>query len=259
MAVTGVRTGIRWRQVAEDLRRRIEAGDFVQAFPGEFALAEQYRVSRHTVREALRDLRRLGVVTAHRGRPSTVVPGMLIEQPVGTLYSMFESVVAAGLSQRSVVLVLDVRSDPSAAAELGLPDAAELVYLERVRLADEEPLAVDRVWLPAERAEPLLHADFEHTSLYDQLRTTCGIHLTGGRERIGAAVASPSDRQRLGIDDTTALLVLERLGRVDDEPFEWRQTRIRADRFNVVAEFAPNAYHFQHSDRPDGPMRSSAR
>lgn len=259
MTTTGPGTGVRWRQVADDLGRRIERGEFAQKFPGELALAQEYRVSRHTIREALRDLRRLGVVTADRGRPSRVVPGTVIEQPVGTLYSMFESVAATGLSQRSVVLALEVRTDARAAEELGLAAMAELVYLERLRLADEEPLAVDRVWLPADRARPLLQADFEHTSLYDQLRVTCGIQLTGGRERIQAAVASPADRERLGIDDETALLVLDRVGRVGDRVFEWRQTRIRGDRFSVVAQFAPGVYRFQHSDLPDGPAPGGQR
>lgn len=253
MSATDLGTGVRWRQVAEDLRHRIESAEFTGAFPGELALADEYQVSRHTIREALRDLRQAGVVTAGRGRTSRVVPGTLIEQPAGTLYSLFESIAATGLTQRSVVHALDVRTDPDAAAELGLPDDAELVFLERLRLADDEPLAVDRVWLPAERARPLLHADFEHTSLYDQLRATCGIHLTGGRERIQAAVATPSDREQLAIDPSIAVLVLDRLGRAGELVLEWRQTRIRADRFSVVAEFAAGAYRFQHSDRPDGP------
>src|SRR5499427_4290699 len=46
-----------WAQLRADLRRRLDAGAFDEEFPGELALVEEYGVSRHTVRSALRDLR----------------------------------------------------------------------------------------------------------------------------------------------------------------------------------------------------------
>ena len=58
-----------WVQLLADLRRRLGAGEFSDAFPGELALVAEYRVSRHTVREALRRLREEGLVVAERGRP----------------------------------------------------------------------------------------------------------------------------------------------------------------------------------------------
>ena len=45
-----------WMQLLADLRRRLGAGEFATAFPGELALVAEYRVSRHTVREAVRRL-----------------------------------------------------------------------------------------------------------------------------------------------------------------------------------------------------------
>ena len=67
------------------------------------------------------------------------------------------------------------------------PDAP-LVYLERLRMAGDLPLALDYAWLPAEIAEPLLDATFTHTALYIELDTRCGIRLTGGREDVTAVV-----------------------------------------------------------------------
>ena len=54
---------------------------------------------------------------------------------------------AAGLEQRSVVRALDVRRDGVIATWMMLEESTPLVYLERVRLAGQEPLALDRVWL----------------------------------------------------------------------------------------------------------------
>ena len=49
---------------------------------------------------------------------------------------------------------------PRAARRLQLPEDTELVYLERLRIAGGEPLALAHVWLPRDVAEALLDADF---------------------------------------------------------------------------------------------------
>ncbi|HUR75134.1 MAG TPA: GntR family transcriptional regulator, partial [Sporichthya sp.] len=124
-----------WAQLEEDLQQRLADGAFDSAFPGEHELAEQYGVSRHTVREALRRMRATGVVDSTRGRGSSIRHGA-IEQPLGALYSLFRSVEATGVEQRSKVRVLEVRRQNAVAITLGLDPEAELVFLERLRLAD---------------------------------------------------------------------------------------------------------------------------
>lgn len=120
-------------------------------------------VSRHTVREALRRLRAEGTVIAGRGRSPRLAGPVEITQPIGALYSLFSSVEATGQVQRSIVRTLDVRADGVVSVRMGREESTPLVYLERLRLADEQPLAVDRVWLPAELATPLLDVDITHT------------------------------------------------------------------------------------------------
>ncbi|MBF5034045.1 GntR family transcriptional regulator [Micromonospora sp. ANENR4] len=245
-----------WAQVHADLIRRIDNGEFAMAFPGELALIDEYGVSRHTVREALRRLREDGVVVAERGRPPRLAGTAEIEQPVGALYSLFASVEAAGLEQRSIVRKLDVRADGVVAVRLGLEESTPLVYLERIRLAGDEPLAVDRVWLPCAVAAPLLDADFTHTALYTELAARCGVRLTGGREHIRAVVPTRAERDQLGIDQTVAAFAVERLAGRHGRPLEWRTTLVRGDRFTVSAAFSARtgyqlalAGHTGHSGR----------
>jgi len=227
-----------WAQVHADLRRRLNDGEFTDAFPGELALVTEYAVSRHTVREALRRLRSDGIVVAERGRAPRVAPPQVIEQPLGALYSLFASVEAAGQLQRSVVRALDIRADGVVAARLALEESAPLLYLERLRLAAEAPLAVDRVWLPASLAAPLLEADFTHTALYDELARRCGIRLSGGHEHLRAVVPTSAERAALGIGDGVGAFAIERLACSGDHPVEWRHTLIRGDRFTVSAQFS---------------------
>lgn len=227
-----------WQQLLTDLRERLDSGAFDAALPSEYALAAEYEVSRYTVREALRRMRDDGAVVATRGRVSRRADTASIEQPLSEPYSLYRAVEATGRTQRSVVRQFDVRADGVIAARLGLEESTPLVHLERLRLADAEPLAVDRVWLPEELAAPLLDVDFSHTGLYYEYRRRCGIRVTGGRENIRAVVPSDGERQLLGIDDDVAALVIERCGMAAGRAVEWRHTLVRADRFTVTAQFS---------------------
>ncbi|TNM60404.1 MULTISPECIES: GntR family transcriptional regulator [Actinomycetes] len=249
-----------WAQVQADVRRRLDAGAFADGVPGENALAEEYGVSRQTVRQALRPLREAGALTAQRGRTSRAVG---ITQPLGALYSLFASVRATGMTQRSRVLALDVVTDGGASAALGLPADAELVHLRRVRLADDVPLALDEAWLPAARTRALLQADFTETALYDELARHCGIHVRGGAEHLHAVVTTPAEAALLGVAPGSAAFLVERLGCSEGTPVEHRRSLVRADRFSVSAHFAPSSgYQFQFDaerpGRPDGPAANPA-
>lgn len=222
-----------WRQVRDDLKARLDVGEFADAFPGELALCDCYGVSRHTVREALRSLREQGVVTASRGQLSRIAEPKRICQPVGVLYSIFESLEAQGISQASIVRRLDERRDAHAAIRLGLEESTPLVYLERLRLADNTPLALDRAWMPASIASSLLNVDFTHTGLYDELDRRCGTRVTGGREEIFAQVPTPAQAQLLDLGPNSAVFRIDRLGYVRSSPVETRVTVLRGDRFSL--------------------------
>lgn len=234
-----------WAQLQQELTRRLGAGAFDQGFPGELELVETYGVSRHTVRESLRRLRDAGVLQSSRGRVTQVRQG--IEQPLGTLYSLFREIESRGMRQTSQVLALHEDRHPQAAAALGLADDALLIHLERVRLVDDEPLAHDQVWLPAELAGPLLKADFTRSALYDELASRCGIRLTGGRERITAARPPTQTQQLLRLPRGQVCLRVERSGTIEGRRIEHRVTLVRGDRYAVVADWSATGYQISAS------------
>ncbi len=236
-------------QLRDDLVGRIEAGEFPDAFPGEHSLAAEYEVSRQTVRMALRSLRESGLVSAERGRNSKVLAPR-IEQPLGGLYSLFSSVQAAGMTQRSRVLTLMRTEHPPAAAQLGLPGSEPLIRLSRVRLADEVPLALDHVWLPARVAAPLLEVDFSHTALYTELAQRCGVHPSDGQEEIDAVALGVEEAALLHRPTGSPAFEIRRLGCDRGRPIEWRETVVRADRFRLRTEFTPQEGYRLRVDRP---------
>jgi GntR family transcriptional regulator len=226
-----------WAQVLGDLRRRLAQGEFRTRFPGDEELRDSYGVSRHTVREAVRRLQAEGVVERGRGR-GTFVTERVIEQPLGALYSLFRSVEEQGFVQRSIVRRLEIRRDEEAAKILGCAPEEPLVYLERLRLADDQPIVLDCSWLPAALARPLLEVDFTRTALYLELHARCGIRPDTGWERINPVLPGPEQRDLLGLPVRTPALAIERLASSQTTPVEWRHGLVRADRFSYVARWS---------------------
>ncbi len=239
-----------WAQVLTDLRRRLEADEFTERFPGDAELVAHYHVSRHTVREAVRRLQAEGLLERHRGQGSFVTRAP-IEQPVGTLYSLYRSIESTGAVQRSIVRYLEERRDDKAEAMLGCA-GRPLVYLERVRLADGEPIALDCSWLPAAFARPLVEVDFGHAALYEQLAERCDIRLTSGWERIRPVLPDRAQRSLLDIDARQPAFAIERLAFAGGVPAEWRHSVVRGDRFTFVARWASSRLDtsFEQSGTP---------
>jgi len=230
-----------WAQLHEDLQRRLRAAEFDGAFPGEMELVVDYEVSRHTVREALRQLRQSGVIDSSRGR-GTTVRRTAIEQPLGSIYSLFRHVEEQGMTQESQILSQEQVRHPEAAAALGLDQDTQLFYLERIRCAGGSPLAHDQVWLPWELAAPLVDADFTHAALYDELAARCAVQITEGSERISAVMPSPAQRAQLGVPRGVACFAIERTGSTPQRRVEHRRSLIRADVFSLRAVWSPRGY-----------------
>ncbi|NND04168.1 MAG: GntR family transcriptional regulator [Acidimicrobiia bacterium] len=209
-------------------------GEFDERFPTDRELMDTYGVSRHTVREAVRMLQDAGRVSRHPGRGSRV-EGDPFEQPLGMVYSLFESIEGTGASQDSVVLSRGLQKNSLAAGVLGLSSRAEVFYLERIRLADGEALAHDRVWLPGDQVKPLLDVDFTHTALYAELREHCGLVPEEGEERIKPIIPDPIHAKYLELTNGEPALEIERRTVSRGKPLEWRLTLVRGDRYNFRA------------------------
>lgn len=226
-----------WAQLESHLKQRLDAGEFDDRFPTDSELVQQYGLSRHTVREAIRHLNTSGILRRERGR-GTVVNRAQFEQPLGALYSLFTTVEATGAIQRSQVLAQRTDVNPAVAAHLGLALDAPLFFLERLRCADDEPLALDRSWLSLDLARPLLKSDFVRKALYDELRERVGFAPDAGWESISPVLPSPDERKLLQMRRGEAAFFLERMGSVGGSPIEWRTTLIRGDRYRYISNFA---------------------
>ncbi len=226
-----------WAQIVADLRERMAGGAFDQRFPTEHELAATYGVSRQTVREAVRRLQDEGLLERHRGRGTTLSRPVL-EQPLRTLYSLASTVSGHGLRERNEIRAAERRPAPPEVAEiLQLAPGAPAVYLERLRFAGDDPLSLERSWLPWSTARGLLHADLAHGPLYQALLDRCGVRVTSGRERIAPALPSPVERRALRMRAGVAAFLVERQARAGEVVVELRWSTVRGDRYRFLAEW----------------------
>ncbi|WP_030015607.1 GntR family transcriptional regulator [Curtobacterium sp. S6] len=230
-----------WKRVQVNLLERINRGDFTHGMPGELALSEEYGVSRATIRAALTPLRREGLVSSSRGRPSTVGARPEINTGAGAnahspAYSLFAAVRSSGLEQTNTIRAAKIVTDPEVAGILRLEPDAELVYVSRIRYGDDLPIAMDDAWFPA-AAQGVLEADLERLALYDALDRYSHVSVDRAEETIRAIAMDASQAESLGSREGDPAFYLERLGFHHEAPLEWRQTVARGDRFSVTTTY----------------------
>lgn len=164
-------SGRRYAAVARALADEIRAGGLAGAahLPSERALVEQYRVSRVTIRRALRELEAEGLVIAAPGR-GWFVRGGLMEEPESELTSFSAAAASRGLRATSRVLVAAPREATFEEAEaLAAVPGSAVFELERVRLLDGLPVVIDWCLLPRVRFGELARPDWRFASLYGVL------------------------------------------------------------------------------------------
>lgn len=225
-----------WAQIRQDLRERALSGDIAGRFPTETELVRYYDVSRHTIREAIAHLESDGLLVRERGR-AVALARPQIEQPLNTFYSLARSLRSQGLDERSDVLRKEVTQDLKASEVLQLAQDDTVVYVERLRFAGDEPLALDRSWLPEGLAAPLLSADLSTGSLYDTLAILCDLRVSGGWERIRPLNPSSEERELLQLPRKEAVFAIERVVMMSGRPLEWRLSKVRGDRYSFVANW----------------------
>jgi GntR family transcriptional regulator len=197
---------VRYREIADDLRHRVEAGTFGagRVLPSEADLSAAYAASRVTIRRALEVLRDEGLLDARQGF-GWFVAGDLLRQRLGRLSTIEDQLSSSGITaERRILEFAFVEASPRVAAVLGTD---QVLRVRRLNLADGEPFALVTVWCPASLGDRLSRADVERSPFYELLPVPLG----GATQTIGAASASPADAPLLGIPVGSPVLRCERV------------------------------------------------
>jgi GntR family transcriptional regulator len=229
-------------QIAEALRAQIQNEELKQNLPSERELAEQYAVSRMTVRQALQNLRNEGLIYHERG-VGTFVNNRKIDVHTRNLNGFSEEMTSLGLKPSSRVLSFrrELASD-DVMQDLALGAGAEVFYIERLRLADDEPMAFERTYLPAYLFPKLDEFDLTKNSLYQVLVENYDSQMDHAEEVLEAAAATKSVAEQLGVRAGAPVLVVHRVVFSEtNQPIESAHTIYRADRYRATFYLSKNA------------------
>ncbi|MCU1369866.1 MAG: putative GntR family transcriptional regulator [Ilumatobacteraceae bacterium] len=197
---------IRYRDIAADLRTRVEVGEFTagRLLPSESALSATYSASRVTIRKALEFLRNEGLVDSRQGF-GWFVAGRTVRQPLAHLATIEAQLEAEGrASQRQILDFAFVRPPARVRSVLGVDKA---LRVKRINLADGEPFARVTVWCPEELGADLSRAQVQERSFYELLPVDFG----GATQTIGADAAGAEDAELLQVPVGSPVLVCERV------------------------------------------------
>ncbi|MFD8815471.1 GntR family transcriptional regulator [Streptomyces sp. NPDC059627] len=215
-----------------DMTQRLSPGTPV---PAERVLAAEFDASRTTVRQALQELAAEGRLNRVQGK-GTFVAMPKVSQPLH-LTSYTESMRAQGLEPSSRLLDIGYVAADSALAELlDIPVGGRVLRIERLRLADGEPMAIETAHLSAVRFPALRRSLAGCTSLYAALAEVYDVRLAEAEETIETSLAAPHEACLLGTNVGLPLLMLSRHSTdTCGRPVEWVRSVYRGDRYKFVA------------------------
>jgi GntR family transcriptional regulator len=202
---------IRYRTIADDLRRRVEEGEFAagRLLPSESELSAAYAASRITIRKALDLLRDEGLLDSRQGFGwfAAIDP---LRQSLARLGTIEGQLARSGrASERRVLSFGFLPAPPRARAVLG---ADEVLEVRRCNLADGEPFARVTVWCPLDLGRSISREHVERSPFYELLTVPLG----GAVQTIGAASADPADAKVLQVPVGSPVLRCERITSTED-------------------------------------------
>ena len=216
-----------------ELIERIGVGG---AIPSERQLSQELGVSRLTVRAAIDELAREGYLVRRRGS-GTYVSEPKIAQEL-TMSSFSEEMRRRGMRPGSRTLSLEVIH---AGAYLGrclhVSPSERIVVAKRLRLADDESMAIETLHVPESLVPGLTAEDFDRTSFYDLLTDRYGIEIVGGIQTIEPTVTNEEESAILGVPLHAPAFQFERTTRSErGEIVEFVRSIYRGDRYRLVTE-----------------------
>lgn len=218
-----------WRQIVGRLTKDIASGGYKPGgqLPTEAALSARFGVNRHTVRRALEELSRDGLVRVEQGR-GTFVAEDVLDYTVEARTRFSEWIRKHNMEPSGQVRQLrEVPADHRVAAGLGVRVGSRVILLERLGFADDKPVSLASHYFPATRLKGMLEALRASPSVTDALRSVGVEDYLRQQTRVTARMPTPTEAELLRMPRSRPVLVTE---------------NINVDRLGAIVEFALGCY-----------------
>lgn len=220
----------RYRQIADHLQALVDAGRPGDRLPSDAELCARFDVSRMTARQAVDVLLADGLVIRRRGH-GTFIADRPVPRLLGSPLSFTASMRRRGRTASSTLLAVGLMApEPGDTMALDLADDADVVVVERLRLADGIPMAIERAAL-APQLSAILGRDLSTGSLHLAMEQL-GHRPTRSHAQVGARLADARERRLLKLDEAGVLLCERRIiADQDGVPVERTETKYAAERY----------------------------
>jgi GntR family transcriptional regulator len=220
-------------QIREIIRRRVLDGTYAphSQMPSESQMMEAFSVSRITIRQALGDLQKEGLIFKVAGKGSFVAKPKAF-QNLSRLQGFGEAMGPSGYETFSQVLSMrQVPASDVVARRLQLALGDAVYEIQRLRYLNREPISVDQSYFPLALGERLAQEDLPTRDIFVILENDFGLHLTHADVQIEAISADEFLARQLRIAESSPLLRIERLTYADDQPIDFEFLYYRGDAF----------------------------
>jgi GntR family transcriptional regulator, phosphonate transport system regulatory protein len=218
-----------WRQIATELQSQIGEGVFAAGtkLPTEAELSSRFRVNRHTVRRALEELSRDGLIRVEQGRGSFVSEDVL-DYNVEPRTRFSEWIRKHNMEPSGIVRQLrEVPADSRVAAGLSIRPGTRVALFERLGFADDRPVSLTRHYFPTSRLKGIMQA-LQETSRITEALSAVGVDdYLRQQTRITARLPTPSEAELLRLGRSRPVLIAE---------------NINVDRAGTIVEYAIGCY-----------------
>ena len=226
------------REAREQVLELIESLEVGDAIPAERVLSQELGVSRLTLRAALDELVREGRLTRRRGAGTFVAEPKVAKGM--TITSFSDDMRQRGLTPGS--RTLEFATIP-AGARLGrilhVSPSEPVLSIKRLRLADDEPMAVELLHVREALFPGLTARRLEESSFYDLLETSYEIEIVGGTQTVEPTVTNDEESRILGVPLHSPALLFERVTRAaSGDVVEYTSSTYRGDRYRIVTEIS---------------------
>ena len=207
-----------------------------EALPTERELTELYGVSRMTIRQAISNLVNKGVLYKIRGK-GAFVSKEVIEKKLD-IESFSQDMMKRGFTPGSILIKFKkIKNTDEIKEKLELEDNEEIYFLNRLRLADNEPIAIEYCYLPEKFFPDLIKYNMVHCSLYKIMKEEYNMHFNYMKQSLKAMPLNKKQAEMLLGKPKGVGLVSERLMyNIDGAPIEFTKTIYHSERysFNMV-------------------------
>lgn len=208
-----------------------------RCLPSERELCDLFGVSRITVRRAVADLELDGVLFRVQGK-GAFVNATKIQQPLLRVSSFTQDMNSRQMKPGARILALErIPSGEVIASKLGISPTEDVYMIKRLRLADEEPMAIETCYLPLKIGAAIAEKIADNMSLYQLMQTVCGITITRASETIEVSRLKNYERKLLVCESIPyAMHFTRRSFDATGTCVEYVESKYRADRYRLITE-----------------------